>query len=248
MKPQSLSVPATISVSFAIAFSMLRMWAPWRLSDENRVSEVFCQSSGIPASEVLWQSSGIPEALSKRPTLSAVKIVAEITAVRDPLDVIPEIHAGDVITGTFIFDSHAVDDEFSEPDIGRYRFTKAPSGVILAVGRYTFGTDPGDVDFDIEVGNHEYGSSFSFMSRNNVCEPSLQNGDRTGRVGLVWWRLVDRPDTNLSDELPTEPSMPADWESLIGLRIEGTVTDVTSQLEESFLITAKVISTQALVP
>ncbi len=237
MKVRVLFVPVAVAALFALAFLLPGMPTSWNLPDD------------ILVIEDLWQSSSLSESLTKNPAWRAVKIVAEVTAVRDPLHVIPDLHAGDVITGTYVFDSEAADTASSDPTVARYQFSDAPFGVTLSVGRYTFRTNPRDVDFDIDVSNREYGDSFSFMSRDNICQPALRDGDCVGRVGLIWWRLHDLTGANLSsDELPTEPPVVAAWESLNGLRIEGTAIDRKTQAEGTFLIVAKVLRAETLVP
>jgi hypothetical protein len=237
MNVKSLFAPAAVSVLLAIAFILANMPAPWNVFDQGLEKEGF------------WQSSSITEPHKLKPTWRALGIVAEIASVRDSMNIIPDIHPGEVITGTCIFDLHAVDSAIDDPDVGNYRFSNSPFGVILTAGKYTFGTNPRLVDFEMEVGNHDFGDTLLFMSRNNLCQPRLRNGDRSGDVGLIWWQIHDFTGTALtSDRLPTALAKETDWKSLVGLRIEGTVSDRKSKSEGSFLIVANVIRTETIAP
>ena len=195
-----------------------------------------------------WRNDNLSESLKNRPGWCAVTIIAEIESVRDPLNVIPDVHPGDVLTGAYVFDSNAPD-AAADPMCGKYRFSSAPLGVVLHAGSHRLGTDPRDVDFDIEVGNHDFGDHFSFNSFRNICQPELRNGNYTGHVERISWCLHDFIGTALSsDDLPKGPLELANWQSVVGLRIEGTVTDRKSASADTFLIVAKVIRTEALVP
>ena len=115
------------------------------------------------------------------------------------------------------------------------------------MGSRRFGADPHHVEFDVDVANLEAGDHFSLLSRNNICRPELRNGSCTGHVESISWCLHDFMGTALaSDELPTEPLDLTNWQSLVGLRIEGTATDRKSNAESSFLITARVLHTESL--
>jgi hypothetical protein len=195
-----------------------------------------------------WCTRSLSESLRSQPRWRAVTIVAEIESVRDPCGVISDVHPGDVITGSYVYDSAAPDADL-DSTCGKYRFSRAPFGVVLNVGSHRFGTDPRDVDFDIDVHNCNFGDQFTFASRNNVCQPALKNGHCTGKVGLISWCLHDFSGTAVSsDDLPSEPLELADWRSIVGMRIEGLTTNGRNRSEESFLIIARVISAEPAMP
>ena len=237
MNGRTLLAPAVVSVLIALAFVISTKPVPWNPADESLASGDF------------WQRSGFSETLAENPTWRAVQILAVVEEVRDPMNILPEIRPGDRINGTYTFDSSAVDSQSANPNSGKYQFADAPFGVILTVGRYTFGTNPRNVEFDIDVSHHELNDRFSFLSRNNTCQPALRHGDRTGRVENISWHLHDFTGARLSgDELPAQPPIVAEWTSPVGLVIDGTVTDRISGAEEAFLIIAKVIRAESLAP
>lgn len=201
----------------------------------------------IPSDDVSVQID-LADLMKNYPSRRVVKIVAEIESIRDPFNVLSDIHPGDLITGTYIFDMKARDITANSTS-GNYQFASAPSGVILQVGSHRFGTDQRDVDFNISVENLESGNQFSFISRNNICQPKLGNDDCRATVGLIWWCVHDFTGRALqSDELPQGSLDLANWNSLVGLRIEGTATDLKSKSTASFLIAAKVTRSETINP
>lgn len=224
---------------------------PWELFLVAAAAWVLCGMPGqarllelLVRADDPWRNDRLAEALRKHPQWRAFTIVAEIESVRDPLNVIPDVHPGEVMTGTYVFDADAADDA-ADPASGKYRFTSAPLGIVLQVGRHRFGTDSQNADVTIDVGNRAYGDLFSFISLNNICQPELGHGDCTGHVARISWCLHDFTGKAFaSDELPRRPLELTNWQSLVGLRIEGTATNQKDGSDDSFLVVARVLRTE----
>ncbi len=196
--------------------------------------------------KVLTQGRGHSAKPPRGPSWSVVNIVAEIETIRDPLHIIPEIRPGDRMTGTYVFDREAPDGA-AGPEGGSYRLNQAPSGVVLRIGKILFQSDPQNVDIEIEVGNRRFGDLFSFVSHNNVCRSKPGGPNLLSQPLRISWCVHDFTGEALaSDEIPSGPLNLADWQSPVGLRIEGA--GANSGADDSFLIVAKVVSTQAAAP
>jgi len=140
---------------------------------------------------------------------------------------------GDIITGIYTYDSFAVDSN-PLPEVGDYRYTTAPNGIRLSVNGLNFGTDPSNVDFLLEVtNNYENLDNYHLISYNNLFAVSA-----TGMLVLntIDWQLDDPTQAALSSaELPRNPPVLSDWQSIFGLNI-------MSWGDNHFLIRANVTS------
>jgi len=171
--------------------------------------------------------------------LVTIYITAEIDNVGDPYDFFGgAIKVGDVITGTYTYDSAAPDEDWrsgsSLDNIARYHYFAPPHGIILAAGEFVFQTDPANVNFVIAIAN-DYPSggvhdSYSVSSRNNL---PLSNGTPVDTLG---WRL-DAPMAGAlgTDELTASAPILDDWQNN-HLMIQGPSRGV------SFAINAHVTS------
>lgn len=141
-----------------------------------------------------------------------------------------DIEVGDVITGTYTYDS-ARPDSCPEVFEGQYWHDTSPAGVRLTVEGFTFESATPGVDFLVLIGNDtSRGRDFyGFASFKNV---PLSSGVRVDRIA---WEVADPSRTALAtDELPTTGPVLGDWVSnslLIGspprdgaFWIEGHVT------------------------
>jgi len=166
--------------------------------------------------------------------LITIEITAEVDSVRDEANYLDgQINVGDIITGTYTYDSDTTD---SNPlsTLGRYEHYAPPCGISLSVGGFDFETDTTNVDFLVAIANN-YASGgiqdgYLLISYNNL---PLSNGTL---VDLISWQLDDPTATALSsDALPTTPPVLDDWQSIVGLRLQG-------ERMESYLIDAHVTS------
>ena len=147
-----------------------------------------------------------------------IVIRATVSLVDDPDNLLNNTVApGDIITGIYTYDSFAVDSN-PLPEVGDYRYTTAPNGIRLSVNGLNFGTDPADVDFLLEVvNNYENLDNYHLISYNNLFAVSA-----TGMLVLntIDWQLDDPTQTALSStDLPRNPPVLSDWQSIFGLNI-----------------------------
>jgi hypothetical protein len=163
-----------------------------------------------------------------------IVIRATVSLVDDPDNLLNNTVApGDIITGIYTYDSFAVDSN-PLPEVGDYRYTTAPNGIRLSVNGLNFGTDPANVDFLLEVtNNYENLDNYHLISYNNLFGVSA-----TGMLVLntIDWQLDDPTQMALSSaELPRNPPVLSDWQSIFGLNI-------MSWGDDHFLIRANVTS------
>jgi hypothetical protein len=157
---------------------------------------------------VCWLASS---ARSARATLITIEITAEADSVDDPYAHLEgNINVGDIITGTYTYESLTPDSNPSATG-GRYEHFAPPSGIFLSVGGLEFKTDQTSVDFVVGIVNNSTSGGFHdgyyLISYNNL---PLANGTY---VGGISWELEDSTATALSnDSLPiTAPFLP-DWQ------------------------------------
>lgn len=191
-----------------------------------------------------WKESKLVETLKEQKRFRAVKIVATVETVRDTLHLVSDIQPGDTMTGVYVFDSKSRNFA-SNPTSGVYHSGRAPAGIYLRAGSHRFGSNPDNVDLGIHIENFDSGNQFTLISVNNTCQPSLENHLGAATIGQIWWCLHDFKGSALADDrLPAGALELDDWQSLVGLRIEGTATDAKSGDDCSFLIAAKVVRTE----
>ncbi|MBN1846854.1 MAG: PEP-CTERM sorting domain-containing protein [Sedimentisphaerales bacterium] len=155
-----------------------------------------------------------------RASLIEIAITAEITAVQDSGGLLDgNVNAGDTITGSYIYDSEAIDTEPSNPYKGLYKFTQSPYGISLATGGFLFKTDPSNVDFTIGVINDKpplINDIFGLDSDNNL---PLHNGVP---VRFISWQLDDLSGQAISSiNLPIAGMDIEDWHDFNFLLISG---------------------------
>ncbi|WP_437720041.1 hypothetical protein [Sorangium sp. So ce861] len=163
---------------------------------------------------LLAQSSG-----DARAAPVCIDIVAQVELVNDPNGALQgQVDVGSVVTGSYTYESTTPD---TNPlsTVGDYLHATPPFGITLDVGNFTFGTDPNNVEFLVEIVNdHAPGipptDNYLLRSYNNVSTgPSVQH---------ISWQLDDPTAAALSSEaLPVDPPNLADWQSIFGLTIEG---------------------------
>lgn len=170
-----------------------------------------------------------------------INITAQITSIDDLDGVLNgQLSVGDIIRGTYTYDSCTPDSRPLNPAIGDYQHHSPPYGIRLSAGGFTFQTDPNNVEFLVEICN-DYGYSgrdnYLIISYNNL--PLYDNV----HIGHISWQLDDSTGTALStDALPTTPPVLEDWDFGLGIRIEGGIPDEWGKLIKVFYIRAPVIS------
>ena len=148
-----------------------------------------------------------------------IDLVATVSLVDDHDNLLNNAVApGDIVTGTYSYDSSAVDSN-PLPQVGDYHYMTAPSGIRLNVNGLKFATNPADVDFLIElVDNYEGSDNYVVISYNNLFAVSA-NGSFVSNI--IDWQLDDPTQTALSSTaLPKRPPILANWQSIFGLSIQ----------------------------
>jgi len=171
----------------------------------------------------------------------SIAITAEVAEVSDPGGYLGgAINVGDVITGTYVYESTTPDTN-SLPTVGDYRHTTAPFGITLNAGGLVFRTNPNNVDFLVEIVN-DHGipamDGYLLRSYNNIFDISVP-GERENHIA---WQL-NGPTLNAisSEALPTVAPVLADWQSIFGLTIKSRAS-FTSE----FFIRAHVTSAERI--
>jgi hypothetical protein len=153
-----------------------------------------------------------------------IAITAEIGYVDDPGNYLGgAINVGNVITGTYIYDSTTADTN-SSPTVGDYEHNITPYGITLNAGGLIFRTDPNNVNFLVEIVN-DHGSTprdnYLIRSYNNIFPASVPSDPPFETMNYIAWQLDDLAASALtSTALPTLPPVLADWQSLVGLTID----------------------------
>jgi hypothetical protein len=129
------------------------------------------------------------------------------------------VHEGDTITGTFTFNTAAVD-KVQFANLGSYDFTSG-LGVAIKAGGLSFRSDPNNVRFHLEIGRGDQNASghpdrFLFRSYNNLAL------NATTSVDHIAWQIEDATATAISSaKLPTINANLSQWNSVHGLTIQG---------------------------
>ena len=173
--------------------------------------------------------------------LITVEFTAEVTDVREGTRGFPvdtpffegKVDIGDIITGTYTYDS-SIPDSYPELWLGVYEYNTSPYGISLTIGEFTFETDPENVDFTIKVFNNpptvDSSDQYLVTSENNL---PLPNGVLVRQIFLNLgsdWRPLS------SDALPATAPALDDWPYAVvgisgttpegGFYIEGEVTSI----------------------
>ncbi len=178
----------------------------------------------------------------------SIDITAQIYSIDDNYGFLSgHISVGDIIHGTYIYETTTADDNLS-PEVGDYRHTTAPFGITLEVNGYLFRTDPDNVDFLVELCNDHHNNHDAYLLRSykNLFDISVPLGDPIfswSRDNHIHWQLYDVTQNALASEegtaLPTTPPVLSDWPSPYHLNISSQQTFGGSQY---FFISADVTS------
>jgi len=146
-----------------------------------------------------------------------ISLTAEIMYIRDPDEFDGQLQIGDIITGSYKYESTTPDSN-PLPTVGDYEHYSSPYGISLTAGGFVFQTDPDNVNFLVEVVNNHYASptedNYGIISYNNL---PLSNGVP---IAGIEWHLSDTSGTALSsDALPTTPPVLDDWSYSWGMLI-----------------------------
>ena len=132
----------------------------------------------------------------------------------DPDLVVAGVAEGTPFTGSFTFNLSQADSNPMQ-QVGDYRYSQAPYGVVVNVGSFTFRTDPANVDFLIEFVNDYHNlDNMVVRSYNNVSTGGLM-------ASHISWQLDDPTQTALDSVLlPAQPPDLTRWQQWFGFNID----------------------------
>ena len=182
-------------------------------------------------------------------TLITISIEAQVDYVEDLGNYLEgRISPGDIITGTYTYESATPDSSPLDPVVGHYYHYSSPAGISLNVAGFTFASDPANVEFVVGVGNDgpSGDDGYYLISYNNL---PLSNSTV---VDSIVWQLDDATGTAFSsDALPTTAPNLDEWqENLLRLQADrGYIIDghVTSAIPEPATILLLAVGGLALV-
>ena len=172
---------------------------------------------------IITATFGLFWAEPAKAALITIAIEATVDYVRDEYNYLEgQISPGDIITGTYTYESTTVDTNPSS-SVGMYEHDSYPCGIRLTVGGFVFQTDPDSIWFVVEIANdHPWfepdinRDNYLVGSYNNL---PLSNGTP---VSSISWQLDDPAGNALSStDLPTTAPVLSDWQSEIGLQLYG---------------------------
>jgi hypothetical protein len=173
----------------------------------------------------LWTTSASAEIVK-------IGLNAEVTYVAFSNWGDEEIYVGDIITGSFTYDTDASD---SNPlsTVGRYGYGTPPFGIYLHLDGIPFQTDPDNVAFWVRVFNDFPGDIFYIISERNLPASGVP-------INSISWQIDDPSESVLSSTaLPTTAPVLDQWS--VG------PLSVTSGPRDALILSARVTSV-ALVP
>lgn len=164
-----------------------------------------------------------------------IEITAEIMGIDDRTDLLDgRINVGDIITGSYIYDSDTPDTNPSNT-VGDYWHYSSPYGISLSAGGFVFQTDPdNNIYFLVEIlDDHTGQDTYLVRSYNNL---PLSNGVHVEHIS---WHLDDYSCNAVSSTgLPIIPPVLEDWgqnylritfgykgSSVIGARVTSAVPE-----------------------
>lgn len=114
------------------------------------------------------------------------------------------------LTGSYTFDSDAVDVASGDPDLGQYQYGTQPNGITVQAGSNVFQTDPNNVDFRITaqdgVDNTINFDRYEVQSFNNLWPLTLPPGTVVDALGnLISIQMQGLADFITGDGLPLLP-------------------------------------------
>ncbi len=150
-----------------------------------------------------------------RAAIIEIGIEAEIVGIDNPELFGGSLGVGDVLTGSYIYDSEGEDIAAIE-SATVYEFYSEPYGIRLSSEGFVFQTDPDNAYFKIGVSDGTFGyDSFWWISYSNL---PLSNGVE---VYEIFWQLDDDSGTALSSaEIPLGSPILGDWDHPLQLMID----------------------------
>jgi hypothetical protein len=174
-----------------------------------------------------------------------IDLIARVRDVYDPAGLLAgRVLVGDTVTGRYTYESTTPD---SNPlaEVGDYRHTTGPAGIELQVNGLRFLTDPGNVEFLVELcNNHGTGhphDAYLLRSYQNLFDVSAVSDWEYDWVdNHIAWQLADWETATVlsSNALPLGPPPLTGWSDPLGLEI----SSMNSGGSSIFVIRADVTS------
>jgi len=168
--------------------------------------------------------------------LISIGIEGRVTDVRGDLDlIVGKIKVGDIITGTYTYDS-SMSDSQPEGYWGAYEYKTPPNGISLAIDEFLFRTDPENVDFCITIYNNPPTAVlFDQILVTSYSNLPLSNGVVPRLIQIGFFNRGRGPLS--SDALPVTAPVLSVWEDeavylSVGPGVRGAVVeaDITSAI------------------
>jgi hypothetical protein len=134
------------------------------------------------------------------------------------------VHAGSKFHGIYTFDPEIRNSNSDkDPTVADYRHNDGRYGVVVWVGNYEFRTDPGKVNFLMELVARRECHNYLLRSYENTGSgPGLP----VDGVDHISWQLDDQSAKALADvSLPLQPPVLKSWKSVFGLTLTGPRRD-----------------------
>jgi hypothetical protein len=149
----------------------------------------------------------LPCARAARGAIITIAIEGVVDYAYDPYAFLGvDIELGDLITGTYTYDTDTPDSSPIE-DYAAYWYYDAPGSISLSVRGVEFKTDPASVNYRIAI-------SDGYQSRDRYSVRSINNLPLLSGIAVdeVYWVLEDSRQTAISsDALPTKAPILDDW-------------------------------------
>lgn len=171
-----------------------------------------------------------------------VAIRANVTSVDDYSGILSgRIQVGDVIDGYYVYDT-ATPDSNSSTIGGTYWHHSTQHGMALEINGLLFASDPGDVQFVVEVQDNVVGKKYeqyALKSNKNIFDMSAPDGDSPVTNTLSWNLAAFTGAALSSDQLPGSSPVLADW-------LSNSLSIYSSGNGRKYLVTAKVTSAEVV--
>lgn len=141
-----------------------------------------------------------------------INITANVTEISDRYNLLlGQLSVGNTISGSYTYDSDAIDTVPLDTKRGNYPHNTSPFGITVSGGGFVFQTNPNNVNFIMGIVDNVNGDGYIVSSINNL---PLYTGVS---VDTIDWQLDDLSETAvLSDALLTTAPVLSDWPDPLG--------------------------------
>jgi hypothetical protein len=134
------------------------------------------------------------------------------------------VQVGSKFQGIYTFDPDCRNSNPNkDPTVGDYKHTSGRHGIVVWIGNYELRTDPGKVNFLVELVARRECHNYLLRSYENT---GWGPGFSADGLDHISWQLDDRSAKALADiSLPLEPPVLKSWKSAFGLTLSGPRQD-----------------------